>query len=352
MNANLAGAIASSSKCQLSVRELSFSHTRTFASYLMGAAYYWRNELAEAERHLMSVLDDFEPNNPSYVSNAAFVLSCMCLGQDCKKESEQILSKVSDHFQANNYTTIMAIIRAFQVELAWRLGDIERARDISKKLVFDMRPPLWFFYVPQLTPIKLLLAEGTKESLNEARSRLVELDEHMGRINRKNVRIDVLALMALVCHQLGEEDAALKHLQSALDLAQPGGWIRNFVDLGAPMKKLLERLNQADPGHGYTQQVLDACRADASGKPASDWVAEKTSSPAGQAAAPILSNREIDILHLLAKDLSNKEIASRLFIAPETVKTHLQNIYRKLDAKGGRVAALQAARTLGLIALD
>ena len=50
--------------------------------------------------------------------------------------------------------------------------------------------------------------------------------------------------------------------------------------------------------------------------------------------------------------LSNKEIASRLFIAPETVKTHLQNIYRKLDAKGGRVAALQAARTLGLIALD
>ncbi|UCG08441.1 MAG: response regulator transcription factor, partial [Desulfobacterales bacterium] len=69
-------------------------------------------------------------------------------------------------------------------------------------------------------------------------------------------------------------------------------------------------------------------------------------------AAPTLSNREIDILHLLAEGLSNKEIASRLFIAPETVKTHLQNIYRKLDAKGGRVAALQAARTLGLIALD
>jgi len=80
--------------------------------------------------------------------------------------------------------------------------------------------------------------------------------------------------------------------------------------------------------------------------------AEKTSSPAGQDAAPTLSNREIDILHLLAEGLGNKEIASRLFIAPETVKTHLQNIYRKLDAKGGRVAALKTARTLGLIAPD
>jgi LuxR family maltose regulon positive regulatory protein len=246
----------------------------------------------------------------------------------------------------------MAIIQAFQVELALRQGDIERASDISKKVVFDMRPPLWFFYVPQLTPIKLLLAEGTDESLNEARTRLAELDEQMGRINRKNVRIDVLVLMALVCHELGDEETALKHLQSALDLAQPGGWIRNFVDLGVPMTALLERLIQLRPGHTYTKQVLDACRADASGKPTSDRVAEKTSSLSGQAAAPILSNREIDILHQLADGLSNKEIAFRLYISPDTVKTHLQNIYRKLDAKGGRVAALKTARMLGLIAPD
>jgi LuxR family maltose regulon positive regulatory protein len=56
----------------------------------------------------------------------------------------------------------------------------------------------------------------------------------------------------------------------------------------------------------------------------------------------------MEILTLLADGLSNKEIAARLFIATETVKTHLQNIYRKLDAKG-RMAALNAARGLGII---
>ena len=103
----------------------------------------------------------------------------------------------------------------------------------------------------------------------------------MRRINRKSVLIDVLALRALTCHKLGEETAALEKLQAALELAEQGGWTRNFLDLGAPLADLLTRLNQVHPDHLYTQQVLEVFRAEARSKMASGPESAQTS-PVGR----------------------------------------------------------------------
>ncbi len=209
---------------------------------------------------------------------------------------------------------------------------------------FDRCPIHWLFYVPQLTSIKILLAEGTDQSLKEAHTRLAELDEQTGSIHRKSVRIDVLALLALTCHKLGEETAALEHLQAALALAEPGGWIRNFLDLGAPMAGLLKRVVQVQPEHKYAQQILEAFRAELRSRSSSEPDVKKSSRLSGRAPVPILTARETEILSLLAEGISNKEIATRLYIATETVKKHLQNVYGKLNARD-RVGALNAART-------
>ena len=98
--------------------------------------------------------------------------------------------------------------------------------------------------MPQLTQCKLLLAEGTPESLAGARIRLAALDAEMRTLNRNHVRIDVLAVQALVDSALGEEATALEKLGGALELAEPGGFVRNFVDLGPPMADLLARLQR------------------------------------------------------------------------------------------------------------
>jgi len=344
MDANLAGAVTSSRECLQIVQHLPFTHTRTFAEYLLGAALYAQNKSAEAERYLLCVVDDLLLSNPSYSTNAGFILACIYLTRNSAGKAEQILDQVGAYLQENGYSTMIAMAHSFQVELALRQGDVQRAQKLSNHVDFDIRPPLWFFYVPQLTSIKLLLADGTNESLEQAHTGLVELDEQMGRINRKSVRIDVLALLALVCHKSGKEAAALENLKTALDLAEPGGWIRNFVDLGAPMRDLLERLNQADPGHKYAQLVLDECKVEARKNVSAGQMAEKKS----DLLVPILSLRETELISLIAEGLSNKEIAERLYIATETVKTHLQNIYGKLSVKG-RINAVNEARTLGLI---
>jgi len=324
-------------------KESNLAHTSGLSLYFLGAVHYLRNELAEARSYLLGVLDYRAMTNSSYTTQASAILAFISLAKGIPEEAKDLIDRVGDNPWERGDHYSPAVRRALRVELALRQGMVDEARRLSIGVDFNPFPPLWMFYVPQLTPIKLLLTDGTEESLKEARTRLVELDEQMNRINRKSVRIDVLALLALVYRELGDEEAALEKLRAALDIAEPAGWVRNFVDLGDPMRDLLERLNQADPGHKYAQLVLGAFRAEAG--------SSLSSGPSGQAPGPVLTQREIDTLPLVAEGLSNKQIAEKLCISTVTVKTHLQNIYRKLDA-GGRIQAIKKARELGLIKDD
>jgi len=345
---DLPGAMASCGDCFRLVEDLPFTHTRTFATYLSGAAHYWRNEFAEAEADLLDVLQDLPAANPSYSANACFIRACIELAHGRVMEAEETLERVRTHLEETDAGTPLMLTRAFKVEMAIRRGDLAAARRLSRMVDFDVRPPIWFFHVPQLTPIKLLLAEGSEPALSRARERLVELDDGMRRIHRTSVRIDVLVLLALVCQAQGDEGAALEFLQSALELAGRGPWIRNFVDLGAPMAGLLERLVANEPENGFAMDVLSACRAEAGGDRAEADDGAPGLSTDEMESRGLLTRRESEILTLLDRGLNNQEIADRLFISIFTVKAHLQNIYGKLDARG-RARALAAARSLRLI---
>jgi LuxR family maltose regulon positive regulatory protein len=327
------------------------AHTRGLAKYFVGASYYLRNELTKAKHYIKGSIDDRAFTNSIYVTQACGILGFIYLSEGSPDKAESVIGQAVDSAweMQDNYSP--AIKKALRVELLLRRGMVAEARRVSIDVDFDFLPPTWFVYVPQLTNIKLLLADGTDRSLEDARSRLVEMDQTMRSINRKCVRIDLLALLALVCREMGEEKAALAKLQAALDLAEPGGWIRNFVDLGTPMAGLLKRLIEVEPGRTHAKKILDAFRAESQADPSSSPHAKSAADSAVKVLVSPLAPRETELVSLLAAGLSNKEIAVKLHIATETVKTHLQNLYQKLDARG-RLAAVHAARTLGLIPKD
>ena len=167
----------------------------------------------------------------------------------------------------------------------------------------------------------------------------------MSRINRVNVRIETLALLALVCQQQDDKVGAEKHLHTALELAKPGKWIRIFVDLGAPMTDLLRHFTRQHAGESFPQEILQASEAEHFQQTVikADTASEKQKGEYSNNT--VLTQREVEIIPLLAEGLSNKEIAERLCIAPYTVKTHLKNIYKKLVVKN-RIEAIMAANNL------
>jgi LuxR family maltose regulon positive regulatory protein len=160
--------------------------------------------------------------------------------------------------------------------------------------------------------------------------------------------IEVLALLALVRQAEGEGDRALDLLARALALAEPEGYVRTFLDAGAGLAGLLRALAGRDDVGRYAARLLAAFAPDAAGLA----VPERGEAPGSSTPVPWdvepLSDRELEVLRLVAAGLTNAQIADRLFIAVSTVKSHTNSIYGKLGVQN-RTQAVARAQELSLL---
>jgi len=157
-----------------------------------------------------------------------------------------------------------------------------------------------------------------------------ETDRRMGSV------IEISILQARLHWIQGNREVALTFLQRALQLAEPEGYVHIFVDEGKVMKTILSEAVTQEIVPSYSQQLL---------------MTFENSSESSRPSQPLiepLSERELEILQLVADGLSNREVSEYLFIALNTVKGHNRNIYQKLQVKR-RTEAVARARELGLI---
>jgi len=161
--------------------------------------------------------------------------------------------------------------------------------------------------------------------------------------------IEILVVLALAHRAQGDLPEARASLERALTLAVPQGYFRLFVDEGEPMHLLLldlrSQIEKQSSGQkhsllGYVDKLLSACER-AGGKPSAVHP-----HPAGLIEP--LSDRELEVLRLVALGLTNEEISRRLFLAMSTVKGHNLRIFGKLQARN-RAEAVARARELGLL---
>jgi LuxR family maltose regulon positive regulatory protein len=196
-----------------------------------------------------------------------------------------------------------------------------------------------------ITLARLLLAEyeRTREEQSVLQAlglleRLLEAAEDRGGMGSV---IKILVLQALAHQARGEITLANAPLERALALAEPEGYLRIFVDEGPPMAALLKQV-KAESGNEreYIQKLLAAF----------DDKESQSSSISPQPLIEPLSERELDVLQLIAQGLTNPEIASKLYLSLNTVKAHTRNIYGKLEVNN-RTQAVAKARSLGVLPL-
>jgi LuxR family maltose regulon positive regulatory protein len=154
--------------------------------------------------------------------------------------------------------------------------------------------------------------------------------------------LEIMTLQAIAYQHQGDTTQALAVLERALTLAEPDGFVRIFIDNGPPLGELLQQAAARGIAVDYVGKLLAAFFAgEEQGPP------ESSATPASTLAEP-LSERELEVLQLIAAGLSNREIAEQLVVAISTVKTHLNNIYGKLNVSS-RTQAIARARALKLI---
>jgi LuxR family maltose regulon positive regulatory protein len=148
--------------------------------------------------------------------------------------------------------------------------------------------------------------------------------------------IEVRILQAAAHEAGGDAPAAAAALHRAVALAQPEGYVRLFLDEGAPIALLLKTLRKQPAAPAYVSRLIAATTTTA------------TRASAPQELVEPLSERELDVLRLLGGDLGGPDIARQLSVSLNTVRTHTKNIYAKLGVTSRR-AAVRQARDLNLI---
>jgi LuxR family maltose regulon positive regulatory protein len=255
-------------------------------------------------------------------------------------------------YDAEQVVQVHRVRQALQVELETRrvalwlaLGDLDAARRWAACCTGGSERE-------QIALARLNLAEGRASDAQHLLERQRALAEAGGRNGRL---IEILGLQALALAAQDRPEEASAALLQALSLGRPEGYVRVFLDLGWPLYELLERTAARDPGAAsipvvgdYGRELLNAFpqEGEARGSRAGKAVPQRPA--ASEALVEPLTDRELEVLQLLAEGMSNKEIAARLIVAPSTVKQHLKNIYAKLDVHS-RTQAVARGRELALL---
>jgi LuxR family maltose regulon positive regulatory protein len=207
---------------------------------------------------------------------------------------------------------------------------------------------------PFLVVARIQLARGDTAAACALLADLLALAQRSGRVHSQ---VEALILESLVRQAQGDEAGALAALRAALPLAEPGGFVRTFVDAGPAIGELIRQATSASaaasggPGGPVISPGISpeyARRlAEAFGTPLPE-VGLPAPGVAAQDLPEPLTDREIEVLRLIATGLSNADAGGRLFIAPSTVKKHLENIYAKLGTRN-RTQAIARAREAGVL---
>jgi LuxR family maltose regulon positive regulatory protein len=223
--------------------------------------------------------------------------------------------------------------RAWETNIHLQQGDITFAERWAQRAGLSPEDsPSYLQLDAQLTYARLLIAQ---RRLAEAQRRLTQLDTFYTERALHRWRITAQVLLALTA--LHRKDAAgiHAHLAQAVELAAPESYFRAFLDEDPALLKHLPDVQTLAPA--FVEQLLRYARIPT---PKQTLAVEQLIEP--------LSDRELEVLQLLAAGQSNQEIAQTLFIAPGTVKQHLKAIFGKLQVHN-RTEAARRAQELGLL---
>jgi LuxR family maltose regulon positive regulatory protein len=291
--------------------------------------YYEWNDLETAERlgiQSQELMRQYGQLIDRFILSGVFIARLHLARGDVGGASD-LLAEAERSARQKNFLLRITEIAAVQVLVLLRQGNLAMAAQLAHQ-----------FELP-LSQARVLLAQGDPSAALAVLEPLRQQMEAKGWADEL-LRVMVLETVALQVH--GEKDRAEQELGEALALAEPGDFVRIFVDEGETMRLLIENQsrNRHHPLSGYVTK-LQAAFTQPLDLPDSATTKHKS------ALIEPLSDRELEVLKLLRSELSGPEIAQQLIVSLNTLRTHTKNIFSKLGVNNRR-AAIRRAEQLNL----
>jgi LuxR family maltose regulon positive regulatory protein len=327
---------------------LQFAEERKLENTLVwgGACVFWgdllyeRNQLNEAHRFINKEIEMIEIGHD--VGRKGWGYYCLMRVLVAKKEianAEDIIAKMEElQLTANLPGWITQLTESFKAKIWLSKGKLDKIEEwLDQNEISVTGSILSLQYLGYMILARFLLAQGKTREAKEVLDQLIFKQQKTKRIL---LLIETLLIKAFVLKSEDDDKGAVLTFAEALKRAESGGYIRVFLDEGPSTAELLEMVlkSDVDAPRSFVRKLLTASLVDMH---AADEAASAKN-------GTDLSERELEVLRLIAGGLTNKKIMEKLYISLSTVKTHLRNIYSKLDAHS-RTEAVAKANELHLL---
>jgi LuxR family maltose regulon positive regulatory protein len=307
----------------------------------LGELLHEHNDLIAARDHVLqgvSLMQGWQ--QPYEMASGYTALAAILQAQDDVKGALEALQRlVQIQSQHPDYYKLNHMVNLCRIGLYLAQGRPEDAARQAMKAGLGEASALLFREQEQIALARVRVAQGRWDEALHLLAQLAQ-DAEAGR--RFGRLIEILALQAVALWLQGDTDQALAALEKALAIGEPEGYVRVFVDQGAPMTRLLQQAAARGTAPDYVSRLLAALGAEET---------ERAPAPAPPGASSLvepLTDRELEVLHLIGEGYSNQDIAQALVITLNTVKKHASGIYGKLGVHN-RTQAVVRAQELGLL---
>lgn len=319
--------------------------------------YEW-NRLDEATTHLEDAIERGQHGGDVKIWLMSYLLLAQ-LKHACGDwdSVNSILEKVEHLIRQANFTRAHLWLKTDRALIEIAKGNVAAAANWEQTCGLDTdAEPTFALEYEYFILARMLLAQGKTQKAIHITSQLLCMAEES---ERTGVMINNLSLLATAYETSNNSKQAMHVLGRALALAEPQGYIRTFINMGASMACLLKKLRRAylarqqsgnNQGWMFSLNYIDtllAISGNTQGVLNNETEIVHNTSPL-QPLLESLSEREEEVLQLLAAGQSNREIAQHLIVGLNTVKTHVKSIYGKLDVHS-RTQALVRAQSLRLL---
>jgi LuxR family transcriptional regulator, maltose regulon positive regulatory protein len=310
----------------------------------LAALLYEQNALMEAEEYLQHGLRlGQDEGNIFDVIGGKIILARIRQAQANPVQARTLMQQAIQLARRQNmcWTWVVPGVSVSEIRLALMQGNLAVAQQWAEAYVRETRSsvrPAYLREVEEMTLARVYIAEGRYAETVEL---LAGLRREASEAGRNRQVLELLVLQALAHQARGASTQALSSLSEALHLAVPQGYTRIFVDEGLPMRTLLIQFSGQHSEHAdFVSTLLAAFDRSLSSQEQLRTKPQPLPEP--------LSERELEVLRLLATGASNQQIADQLVVAVSTVKRHVHNILGKLNARS-RAHAVAHARELHLL---